>query len=75
MPTTQVHCHVLQGTVARVTDLEGRVMQLICSEFDAVTGTCRLKCGALDAGPLGQLLARLSEDALAERGTRCILQS
>lgn len=73
MGMTHVHCHVLQGPVVRVTDLEGLVTQLICPELDAKTGMCRLKRATLESGPLGQLLERVAEDALAERGTRCIL--
>ncbi|MGE3512540.1 MAG: hypothetical protein AB7N65_27060 [Vicinamibacterales bacterium] len=74
MALTQVHCHVLQASVVRETDLEGRVTRLICPELDAQTGSCRLRRGALDAGPLGQLLERITEDTLAERGTQCVLQ-
>lgn len=74
MAMAHVHCHVLQGSVIQITDLEGHVTHLICPELDAKTDTCRLKRGALDAGPLGQLLERVSEGALAERGTRCIMR-
>ena len=74
MALTQAHCHVLQSSVVRETDLEGRVTRLICPELDAATSSCRLKRSALQAGPLGQLLERITEDSLAERGTQCVLQ-
>jgi uncharacterized protein YcgI (DUF1989 family) len=73
MAITQTTCHVSQGSVIRVTDMEGRVTQLICSEFDAKTGTCRLRVEAMRGGPLSRLLDRVSERALDEPGTRCIL--
>lgn len=74
MAITPARCHVLQADVARVTDLEGRVTQVICPEYDSMTGACRLKVRSHDAGPLSQLLVRMSEDAMNRRGTHCDLR-
>lgn len=69
-----IRCPVLGADVARVTDLEGSVVRIICAEYDEVTGTCRLKRGAIDRGPLTQLIERVSEHTLASRGTQCALR-
>jgi hypothetical protein len=73
MPIKSVHCHVYQGNVTVVTDLEGRVERIICPEYEATTGTCRLRKAALRGGPLSQLLERVEETSLDSRATGCIL--
>ncbi len=73
MALTSVPCHILGSNVTRVTDLEGRVTQLICPEYDPTRRLCRIRQRALSGGPLSQLLERVSEDTLAERGARCEL--
>ena len=75
MAIRSVHCPVLGAHVTQVTDLEGAVERIICTEYDASDGSCRLKTSAREAGPLGQLLERMSEDALDTRSTRCVLQT
>jgi len=71
MAITSTWCPVVGTTVTRVTDLEGRVMRVICAEYEASTNTCRLKRSAFDEGPLSQLLERVSEDTLKTRSTLC----
>jgi hypothetical protein len=66
-------CRVSHAHVTAVTDLEGTVTRLICPEYQASTGACRLRTGALGSGPLSQLLERLDEDALGQKSTRCEL--
>ena len=73
MAIRSVHCSVLGAHVTQVTDLEGAVTRIICTEYNASDGTCRLKKSVGESGPLGQLLDRMSEDALDTRGTRCVL--
>lgn len=73
MAIQSVFCHVSHGHVTAVTDLEGAITRLICPEYQALTGTCRLRTGALNGGPLSQLLERVDEDSLDERSTRCEL--
>ena len=73
MAIRSVYCPVLGAHVTQVTDLEGTVTQIICKEYDS-DGTCRVKkASASQGGPLGQLLERLSEDALDTRSPRCVM--
>jgi hypothetical protein len=74
MAITSVHCNVLGANVTCVTDLEGTVTQIVCSQYDPATGLCRVKHGALAGGPLSQLLERVAEGTLASHGTRCELR-
>ena len=74
MPITTIYCHGLGAHVTRVTDFEGHVMRVICPEYEEPAGICRLRRETLNEGPLGRLLERVEEDALAVRGTRCTLQ-
>jgi hypothetical protein len=73
MAIRSVYCPVLGAHVTRVTDLEGVVTRVICGEYDHLDGKCRLKRSAGEGGPLGQLLERVSEDALGTRSTFCVL--
>ena len=57
-----------------MTDLEGTVTQIVCAQYDSVTGVCRLKHDALAGGPLSQLLERVAEGTLASHGMRCELR-
>jgi len=74
MAITSVHCNVLGADVTCVTDLEGTVTRIVCAQYDASTGLCRVKQGALVGGPLSQLLERVAEGTLASHGTRCDLR-
>lgn len=56
-----------------MTDFAGNVTRIICAEYEESTGTCRLKKGVLEGGPLSQLLERLSEEALNTRSLMCAL--
>ncbi len=75
MAMNSVHCPVLGAHVTQITDLEGTVTRVICTEYDAADGTCRLRKSALEGGPLSQLLERVSEDALSTHGTLCMLRA
>jgi hypothetical protein len=74
MPVTSVRCHVLGTNVTCVTDLEGSVTQVVCGEYDQLTGLCRVKQGALAGGPLSRLVQRVADGTLAGHGTRCDLR-
>ena len=74
MAITSVHCNVLGANVSCVIDFEGTVTQIVCAQYDAATGVCRVKRGALASGPLTQLLERVAEGTLASHGTRCDLR-
>jgi hypothetical protein len=71
MAIKTIRCHVLQSSISVVTDFEDTVTQVICPEYDAGIGTCRLKERASSGGPLSTFVARVSEDTLESRATRC----
>jgi hypothetical protein len=73
MSITSVRCDVLGANVARVTDFEDSVTQIICSEYEESTGLCRLRQHGLSGGPLSQLVERYAENTLDKRATRCVL--
>jgi hypothetical protein len=73
MAISSIRCPVPGARVTKVTDLEGTVTRVICAEYDASNGTCRLTMSTREGGPLSQLLERVSEDALDTRSTRCVL--
>jgi hypothetical protein len=71
MAITTTRCPVLRGPVTLITDLEGGVLRMICPEFREPGRTCRLKQEAMAGGRLSQLLTRLSEETLGDRGVEC----
>ena len=73
MAIRSAYCPVRHETVQRVTDLEGRVVRIICSEYDEPNATCRLKKTAFQGGLLAQLLDRADEGTLDRRTTGCDL--
>jgi hypothetical protein len=73
MAAAHVRCPVLRADVTRITDFEGQLTTIICSEYDRPTRSCRLKKNALNGGPLSQLLERVEENTLGSRGIRCDL--
>ena len=73
MAIRSAYCPVRHETVQRVTDLEGRVVRIICSEYDEPNATCRLKKTAFQGGRLAQLLDRADEGTLDRRTTGCDL--
>ena len=75
MAIRSIRCPVLGARVTEVTDLEGNVTKIICAEYEASDGTCRLKKSTRDGGPLTQLLDRMSENTLSTRSTSCILSN
>jgi hypothetical protein len=56
-----------------VDDFEGAIERVICPEYDAQGGSCRLKAQAFSGGPLSQLVERVSEETLDSRSNRCVL--
>lgn len=65
-----VHCRISRADVSIVTDLEGKVIRVICPDYGA-SGSCRRKESTLGGGPLSQLLERVTEGTLGSRTTRC----
>ena len=66
-----VWCPVMQAHVTCMMDLEGAVVRVVCNEYEDKTRTCRMRRRALAGGPLAQLLARVSENVLADRNVSC----
>jgi hypothetical protein len=71
MVTKIVRCHIRQGDVTQVTDLEGQVVHLICPEYVQSTRQCRIKREGAEGGPLSQMLSRAASGTLADVTTRC----
>jgi hypothetical protein len=73
MAINLLRCPVLGANVTAMIDLGGEATKIICAEYDARTGVCRLKTSAAQGGMLSQLLERVSADTLDTRDTRCFL--
>jgi hypothetical protein len=56
-----------------VTNLEGEIVSVICPEFQASTGICRLKEHAFQGGLLSELLRRADENPIENPAPRCTL--
>ena len=67
-------CHVARADVSVITDLDDRVIRVICPDYGP-SGNCRLKLKALEGGLLSQLLERVSEGRLDSRTMRCDLRA
>ena len=70
MAITSVWCCVLQAAVTRVTDLEGEIVCVICSELETAMN-CRVKAIALQRGPLSQLFDSTTENTTPSPKSRC----
>jgi hypothetical protein len=60
MSSSTVHCYVLGGDVGVVSDLNGKVTNVICPHFLRLNHSCALKIQETD-GVLGGVLASLSD--------------
>ena len=69
MSATTVYCHVLQGNVTVVDDLNGNVKNVVCPQFNRVTHGCYLKSG--DVGFLGNVLRKVVDKAIDTRASYC----
>ena len=73
MAIKSTYCHVREGQVSVITDLEGVLTRLICPDYEPSSGTCRIRAGVLGNGPLSQLLQRVDDDTLDKPAARCAL--
>ena len=64
-------CPVTHTHVTCIVDLEGTVVRVVCYDYEEATRTCRVKRRASRDAPLGQLLARSSEEPLADSSVSC----
>ena len=69
MPVESVWCPVCHAGVIRVTNLEGEVRAVHCSQYRE-DASCALKAVARLGGPLSQLLEQVSEHTLGRQSTR-----
>ena len=74
MAVESLWCLVRQTVVERVLDDEGRVMRMICPEYDRHACTCHLKGGALDDETLSQLVEHVPSHPLEHPAARCVLR-
>jgi hypothetical protein len=74
MAIESVWCPVVHSTVRRITNLEGEVTSMICSEYEERSGRCRVKAVARQGGPLSQMLEAVSQDTLSHPSTQCDLK-
>lgn len=75
MGMKSIWCPVLGAQITQVTDLEGSVTRVICTEYGTSDGTCRLKKAAVEGGPLAQLLERVSDDTLNTHSILCVMRA
>ena len=73
MAIESVWCPVFHADVIRLTNLEGEVRAVNCSQYRQEDGSCALKAVARLGEPLSQLLEQVSEHTLARQSTRCHL--
>jgi hypothetical protein len=73
MGTKTIWCPVLQIHVTCITDLEDRVVRVICYEYEEATGTCRMKREVTKGGPLSQLVSRVSCSSVTPRTLGCAI--
>jgi hypothetical protein len=73
MAIKSIWCPVLQTHVTCVTDLEGKIVKVVCCEYDEATRTCRMKQAATRVGPISHLLLGASENTLADHSLRCTI--
>lgn len=72
MAVETLWCLVRQTVVERVVDDEGRVLSVICPEFNGVFSTCHLKGGVLNDEALSQLVERVPSHPLDHPAGRCV---
>jgi hypothetical protein len=69
MSANSVYCHVLKGTVTVVSDLNGRVTNIVCPKFWRLTHGCAIK--RENSSVLGVLLKRHKDIAFGTRDNMC----
>ena len=63
MSAAQVQCHVINDQVSVVSDLAGKVTNVVCPQFDRVTFACMAKPGTATTGlafGIGRIMDRLA---------------
>jgi len=73
MAIESVWCPVCHADVVRVTNFEGEVRSVNCSQYRQDGATCGLKAVGRLGGPLSKLLEQVSQHTLARHSPRCDL--
>jgi hypothetical protein len=61
MSASAVRCHVLEGDVSVISDLDGNVTNVVCPEFNRLTHNCLLKFRRM--GLVGKIAANAVDAA------------
>ena len=69
MSASTVHCHILNGNVTVVSDLEGKVTNVVCPEFSRLTFQCLLK--VRDTKIVGGVASRVMDRLTGTRQVVC----
>ena len=69
MSASTVKCHVLNGDVSVVSDLNGKVTNVVCPQFSRFDHTCNLK--TQDVGLIGRLASRAADKFGGQKMTAC----
>ena len=69
MPAETVYCHVLQGNVSVVSNINGQITNVICPKFYRIYYSCDLK--DKDHGFISGTLARVTDRFAGTRHVYC----
>lgn len=69
MSASTVYCHVLQGNITAVTDIDGNVKNIVCPPFWCLTHGCKIKRS--QSSVLGIITKRLKDVKLVTRENIC----
>ena len=69
MPAETVRCFVLNGNVTVVTNIDGKVTNVVCEHFARLTHNCMLK--VKDSGIAGRFSRRLADRLTGTRASVC----
>jgi hypothetical protein len=69
MSANTVYCHILRGNVTVVSDLEGKVTNVVCPEYERITHACQLK--RRDSGFLGNVVKGMADRLAGTRAKYC----
>jgi hypothetical protein len=69
MSASTVMCHVLNRNVSVVSNLEGKITNVICPEYERVTHACKLKHNV--SGFFGNVMKGLTDRLIGTREKYC----
>jgi hypothetical protein len=69
VPAETVNCHILDGPITVMTDVDGSATNVICPQFVPATCKCRLKTES--TGVIGYVVGHLIDRATGSRNLFC----